>query len=235
MSPQPVSLQADAVLFDMDGTVVESTAVGVAIWTELAERHGLPVAEVVEYQYGRPARDTLSRFLPAGVELEPVLAELNHRELTWLDGIAEVPGARRLLDALPRDRVAIVTSASRPLAVARLTAAGLDVPAVLIGCDDVAVGKPDPECYREAARRLGVAVGACVVFEDAEAGLLSAVGAGAAPVVVGGLDSVAARGLPRVADLRAVAVAPGAGGAIELRLHGAQPATTDSTDTEEQA
>ena len=129
-------------------------------------------------------------------------AELVAQELTRTDGIVEIPGAGDLIRGLLADgaRVAVVTSAPRELAVVRLRAANVPVPEVLIAAEDVERGKPDPQGYLLAADRLGVPIAECVVFEDAEAGLLAAVASGARVVVVGAHASATTATLPRLAD-----------------------------------
>jgi sugar-phosphatase len=195
---------AGAYLFDMDGTLVDSHAVVEAVWTEFCERHALDPRVVLAFAHGRQAGDTVAHFLPslsdsARAEL---VAGLLAEEVTRTDGIVEVPGARRLLAALAERgaRVAIVTSAPRELALARLDAAGVGVPEVLVAAEDVERGKPDPSCYLLAASRLGVAIERCVVFEDAEAGLAAAVASGARVVVVGRHVSALTDRLERIPD-----------------------------------
>jgi mannitol-1-/sugar-/sorbitol-6-phosphatase len=191
-------------LFDMDGTLVDSHAVVEAVWTAFCERHGLDPQVVLSYVHGRQAGDTVAHFLPAlsGETRAELVAGLVVEEVTRTDGIVEVPGARRLLAALAERGapVAIVTSAPRELAVARLNAAGVVIPEVLVAAEDVERGKPDPSCYLLAAEQLGVPIEGCVVFEDAEAGLAAAVASGGRAVVVGGHVSATTDGLERIRD-----------------------------------
>ncbi|WP_306371287.1 HAD-IA family hydrolase [Nocardiopsis sp. CC223A] len=220
MSTDPTgrtALEVEAVLFDMDGTLVDSTRAVEDVWARFADRHGLVLADLLAYSHGRRTEDTLARFLPPGHDPEAVAEELEREETTRTDGITEIPGARRLLERLRGARTAVVTSASRPLAEARLAAAGLPLPGVLVAAEDVAAGKPDPAGYVAAAARLGVAPDRCLVLEDAEAGILAGLASGARTLVVGSHRSPATRGLDRVPDLRVVgADAAGHGGA---RLH----------------
>ncbi|WP_241704485.1 HAD-IA family hydrolase [Leifsonia shinshuensis] len=191
-------------LFDMDGTLVDSHAVVEAVWTEFCERHGLDPRVVISFAHGRQAGDTVAHFLPAlsRETRAELVSGLVVEEVTRTDGIVEVPGARRLLAALAERGapVAIVTSAPRELAIARLNAAGVGIPDVLVAAEDVERGKPDPSCYLLAAQRLGVPIAGCVVFEDAEAGLAAGVASGGRTVVVGGHVSATTDGLERIRD-----------------------------------
>ena len=202
-------------LFDMDGTLVDSHAVVEAVWTEFCSRHGLDPQVVLAYAHGRQAGDTIAHFLPALTDSTraDLVAGLLAEEVSRTDGIVEVPGARRLLAALAERGapVAIVTSAPRELAIARLNAAGVGIPDVLVAAEDVERGKPDPSCYLLAASRLGVPIERCVVFEDAEAGLVAAVASGGRAVVVGAHASATTDGLERIADY--TAAVPGIEGA----------------------
>ncbi len=125
-----------------------------------------------------------------------------------LDGMVAVPGAARLMAQLAASPAAVVTSAPRASAHARLTAAGLPLPQVLVAAEDVAVGKPDPQSYRLAAEQLGLAVADCIVFADGEAGIQAGVAAGARTVVLGDHRSPATAGLDRLTDLAALQVTP---------------------------
>lgn len=213
-------LRARALLFDMDGTLVDSTAVVEQIWADFSAAHGLDLAEVLAYSHGRQSPDTLRHFMPHLTDAE-VAAHRNTLEDNELDdvvGIVEVAGAGSLLTSLEGIPWAVVTSATRELATKRLRAAGiLDVP-LLVPADEIDKGKPHPEGYLRAAELLGVPAAECVVFEDAGAGIEAGLAAGAQVVVVGALDSPAARGLPRVADLSRVTAAKDAAGGVVVDL-----------------
>ena len=189
-----------ALLFDMDGTLVDSTAVVEQVWSEFADRYGADLQEVLLYAHGRLTIDTVRHFLPPGVDAYAAATELDADELERMDGIVEVPGAADLLHALQRAPLAVVTSASRELARRRMAAAGVVPPAVIVAAEDVTIGKPSPEGYQRAATILGVPAEDCVVFEDAEAGLHAALGSGGRPVVVGSHTSATTDGLPRLTD-----------------------------------
>jgi sugar-phosphatase len=195
--------EVDAALFDMDGTLLDSSAAVVASWTLFATEHGLDTAEVLGSIHGVRAGDSIARYLPAD-RVEAETQRLIARELALLDGIVEIPGAAQALRALPDAGipVAIVTSAPRELALARLGAAGIRAPEVVVTAEDIERGKPAPDGYLEAARRLGADPARCVVFEDAEAGIRAGIAAGARVIVVGQYASASTAGLARIADYR---------------------------------
>jgi sugar-phosphatase len=195
----PHLIRARAALFDMDGTLVDSTAVVETIWRSFADRFGLDRAMILASVHGVRAEDSVRRFAPPGSDVAGIVAELNAYELEHTEGTVEIPGAVAFLAALPRTRVALVTSASPALAAGRLAAAGVPSPDVVVTADDVLHGKPAPDGYLAAAERLGVLATDAVVFEDAEAGVLAGLAAGMHVVVVGGHESPSTEGLPRIA------------------------------------
>jgi sugar-phosphatase len=157
--------------------LVDSRAVVERTWQRWAERHGIDAAPFLGIAHGRRARDTLHAINPALARDEEV-AWLDAAELVDLDGLKPIPGAKEFLSSLPEHARAIVTSCSRALALQRLTAAGVPVPALLVTSDDVVNGKPAPDGYRLGAQRLGVDPGACLVFEDAPPGIAAGHAAG---------------------------------------------------------
>jgi beta-phosphoglucomutase-like phosphatase (HAD superfamily)/fucose permease len=163
-----------AVISDLDGVLIDSTAPTVRCWQKWGERHGLDGAAIQAGNHGRPARAVIAEHVDVH-HVEADAAWLAHAETTDTDGVVAMPGAGDVL-ALPR--VAIATSCPAPLARARLAAAGLPEPAVLVTADHVANGKPAPDPYLLAAERLGVDPAACVVLEDAPAGIASGRAAG---------------------------------------------------------
>ncbi|AHI01018.1 HAD-IA family hydrolase [Kutzneria albida] len=195
-----------ALLFDMDGTLVDSTAVVERAWRRFARRHDLDFAEIMASAHGRRSSETIRQHLPDEADIAGETARIDEEELADLDGILAVHGAADLLARLPADRWALVTSASLELATRRMAAAGLDLPPTVVTAEDVSLGKPDPQGYLLGARRLGVAPSQTLVFEDADAGLLAGLAAGASVVAVGGNAGAAAEGLVRVKDFREVQV-----------------------------
>jgi sugar-phosphatase len=167
-----------ALLFDLDGVLVDSTPAVTRVWSRWAIAHGFDPDEVVRRAHGRPSVATIRDYLPhADHQAENLKVESG--EIQDLEGVATLPGARELLGALPPDRWTIVTSCTRPLAEVRLRAAGLPIPERLLTCDDVTNGKPDPEPYLKGASLLGVPTSDCVVVEDAPAGIRAGKAAGA--------------------------------------------------------
>jgi sugar-phosphatase len=167
-----------ALLFDMDGVLVDSTPAVARVWTRWAARHGFDAAEVVHRAHGRPSITTVREYLPDGEHLAEN-KEIERDEVTDLDGIVPLPGALELLSALPRGRWTIVTSCSRRLAEVRLKTSGLPRPEVFVTSSDIQNGKPAPDPYLKGAEVLGFAPRDCVVVEDAPAGVRSGKAPGA--------------------------------------------------------
>jgi len=163
-----------AVISDLDGVLIDSSAPTVRSWAKWGDRHGIDGAAIQAGNHGRPARAVLAEHVPPH-HLDADADFLTHAETTDTEGVVAMPGAADVL-ALPQ--VAIATSCTAPLARARLAAAGLPEPAVLVTSDQVENGKPAPDPYLLAAERLGVDPAACVVFEDAPAGIQSGRAAG---------------------------------------------------------
>jgi sugar-phosphatase len=168
-----------AVLFDMDGTLVDSTPVVERVWSRWAAKHGFNVSEVATFAHGRPTAEVVRKFLP-GVDAVTEAASLLSEEELDPTPIRSIPGAiEAVASASQHAKWAVVTSASRKLAGLRLTLGGFPQPPVLISADDVVRGKPDPEGFRNAAEALGIPAEQCVVFEDTPAGLQAGYAAGA--------------------------------------------------------
>ncbi len=173
-----------AFLFDMDGTLINSIPSAIRAWTAWAERHGVDVAELMAVMHGVRAIETIRRFAPPGVDPQAEFEALLQAEIDDVADVVGIAGVAAFTATLPPDRWAIVTSAPRTLAEVRLRAAGLAPPAVMVTADDVAHGKPAPDCFLLAAERLGVAASDCLVWEDAPAGVAAGEAAGADVMVV---------------------------------------------------
>lgn len=171
-------IECDAVLLDMDGTLVDSKAIVERMWLVWADRHGIPAETILAVAHGRRTLETMRLVAPHLATPEEA-ARLDAMEALQKGGEVAVPGAKALLDALPAGRWAVVTSAVRQVASTRIAAVGLPSPAVLVGAEDVQEGKPSPEGYLHAAVCLGVPPHRCVVVEDTPAGIEAGRAAGA--------------------------------------------------------
>jgi mannitol-1-/sugar-/sorbitol-6-phosphatase len=172
------SIQCAAVLFDMDGVLVDSTPAVVRVWTIWARAHGFDPDEVVHKAHGRPSLATIRELLPNG-DHEAENREVERREIEDIADVVALPGALNLLQSIPQQRWAVVTSATRALAEVRLRAAGLPAPNHLVTATDLQRGKPFPDPYLKGAEVLGIAPVECVVAEDAASGIRSGKAAGA--------------------------------------------------------
>ncbi|WP_338576533.1 HAD family hydrolase [Pseudomonas canadensis] len=173
-----------AFLFDMDGTLLNSIAAAERVWSIWAERHGLEVAAFLATIHGARAIDTITRQALPGVDPELEARWITQAEISDVEGVVAIPGAVTFLNSLPDAQWALVTSAPRELALRRLQAAGIAPPAIMVTAEDVANGKPNPDCYVLGAQRLGVPVQDCLVFEDATVGIRAGEAAGADVMVV---------------------------------------------------
>lgn len=184
MSTVRACFACDAILFDMDGVLVDSMAQIESLLREWAADRGLEPESVVRLSHGRRDVDVVRLSAPHLNPTEEV-AWIQQREVADATRIQALPGAHRLLSSVPVDRWAVVTSGPRAVAQARFRAAGLPMPNILVTSDDVANGKPDPEGYLQAARRLDKNPAQCLVVEDAPAGVTAARSAGMRVVGVG--------------------------------------------------
>lgn len=208
----------EAVLFDNDGTLTDSTAAVERAWQAWAADHGVPLERLGGF-HGVPSRGIVAAVVDDHVDVDRATADIDRRELEDLEGVLPLPGAAEALAALP-GRTALVTSASRELADLRLAAAGLVPPEAFITADDITRGKPDPQPYLRAAERLGVDPARCLVVEDAPAGLRSGRAAGAATLAV--TTTSTAEALNDLADLvvtdLSAVVFEVVGGGVRVRL-----------------
>lgn len=181
------TVTADAVLFDLDGVLVDSTAAVEDHWRDFAARHDLPVDELLVGLHGRRMIEIMAGAAP---HLSPAALRDEADRMERIEaegaraGTRAQPGSLALVAALAGRPWAIATSGTRPVALARIEAVGLPDPPVLVTGEDVAHGKPDPAPYLLAARRLGVDPVRCVVVEDAPSGVRAARVAGCTVIAV---------------------------------------------------
>jgi len=208
-------LRVEGMLFDMDGVLVSSIASANRCWKLWAKHYGVANWQDVEIPHGTRAEEIVQLLAPH-VDVAEGLHRIEDMEIADVHDIVTLPGARDLLQSMPLERWAIVTSATDRLLQARLRAAGLPQPDRLISANVVTRGKPDPQPYLMGAARLGVAATDCLVFEDAPSGVRAGVAAGARVVGVLGTtpaETLLAEGaswlVPSLAAVRAIAGADG--------------------------
>jgi sugar-phosphatase len=173
----PRTFRCQAILFDLDGVLVDSQECVERTWRNWAARHRLDPARVIDAAHGRRAIDTIRALAPS-LDADAELAALIATEATATEGVHEIPGARELVRALPPGRWAVVTSGTRAVAEFRLRHGRIPIPDVMICADEIERGKPDPQGYLRAAARLGVPPAKCVVVEDAPPGIDAGIAAG---------------------------------------------------------
>jgi sugar-phosphatase len=174
----------EALLFDLDGVLVDSTASVTRSWSRWAVEYGVS-AQALQENHGQPAQALVKRLLGAD-QVAAGLARIEDIEVDDAASVAAIPGAHEAFAALPDHRRAVVTSGTPPIATARLRTAGFPLPATLVTADDVPRGKPDPAPYLLAAQRLGLPPERCLAVEDAPAGIASAQAAGCQVLAVTG-------------------------------------------------
>jgi mannitol-1-/sugar-/sorbitol-6-phosphatase len=162
-----------AILFDMDGVLIDSAPAVERVWRTWAAVHGFDPIKVIAQAHGHRSVETIRAVAP-NMDAEKENLVVEQMEIDDKEGVIALPGAADLLRRLPAERLAIVTSATRPLAEARLAYAGLPVPQHMITADDVVNGKPSPEPYLKGAELLSFPARDCLVFEDTPAGIASA-------------------------------------------------------------
>ena len=172
-----MELRCEAILLDMDGTLVDSTECVERQWRRWAERHGLELEPILKVSHGRVTLETIQLVAPH-LATEEEVRSLDVAEAEDTGGIKAVRGAVAFVSALPPDRWAVVTSAPRRLARVRLESAGIPMPRWIVCADDVSRGKPHPEPYLTAASLVGYPPQSCLAIEDARAGVEAARAAG---------------------------------------------------------
>lgn len=191
-----MTFRAEAILFDLDGTLVHSIVAVDRAWTRFAIRHNLDPASVLPQIHGRRALDSIQLLLPH-VDAEAESAVLRAWESEDTEGISLVPGALEFLRSLPSDRWGIVTSGTQDVASARLQAVGIPQPKVFVTGEQVINGKPSPDAYLLGAERLMIPPDCCLVFEDVLAGYLAGKAAGMQVVAITSSPT-----LPKPADAK---------------------------------
>lgn len=171
------TLNCQAILFDLDGTLVESVSFIERLWQDWGVQHGVTPQRMSEVMHGRPAVEIINIVAPH-LSIRDEVYALETDEISRMEGMRTYTGARELLGSLPPRQWAIVTSGSLRVASARLDYAKLPKPEVFITADDVKAGKPAPDAYLLAAKRLGIKPLDCVVVEDAPAGVRAGKAAG---------------------------------------------------------
>ena len=172
-----MEFRCSALLFDLDGVLVDSRAVIERHWKRWALERELDISKVLEAAHGRRTVESIRLVAPA-LDAMREATELAATEAPDTEGLVEIEGARKLLASLPAEKWAVVTSGIRVAAETRLRHVALPMPAVLVTADDVLQGKPDPEGFLSAAQRLHVPPTDCLVIEDAPAGVAAAKTAG---------------------------------------------------------
>src|SRR6516162_10189538 len=178
-----MEITCSAVLFDLDGVLVDSTPAVARVWSGWAHEHGFDPVEVVRRAHGRPSLSTIRDLLPHADHVTEN-REVERREIEDTDGVVPLPGAAELLQKLPAGSWTIVTSCTRRLAEVRLRAAGLRIPNDMVASTDITHGKPHPEPYLKAACVLGFSPENCLVAEDAPAGIRAGKAAGARVIAI---------------------------------------------------
>lgn len=172
-----IEIHCAALLFDLDGVLINSTPAVARVWRTWAIEHGFSPEEVVSRAHGRPSLTTVREYLP-NADHDAENREVERREIADLVGVVPLSGALELLSSLPMDRWTIVTSCTRALAEVRIKAAGLPLPPKLITSNDIKHGKPNAEPFLKGASLLGFSANECVVLEDVPAGVQAGKAAG---------------------------------------------------------
>lgn len=167
------ALVCKAILFDLDGVLVDSAECVERAWRSWSAQHGLNAEDVIAIAHGRRTIETVRAVAP-NLDVLNEVAALELREGMTSEGIYEIEGARPLIARLPTDRWAVVTSGTRAIASFRLNLVEIPIPEVMVCADEISHGKPHPEGYLTAASRLGFEPNDCVVIEDTPPGIEAA-------------------------------------------------------------
>ncbi len=176
-------IECEGILFDLDGVLVDSTPAVARVWAWWAKQHRFDPEDTVRRAHGRPSISTIRELLPHA-DYEAENREVERREIEDVEGVVPLPGTVELLQSLPLDRWAIVTSCTKKLAHVRIRAAGLPEPKFIVTSSDIKRGKPDPEPYLKGAKAISLSPNNCLVIEDAPAGIRSGKAAGAVVIAL---------------------------------------------------
>jgi sugar-phosphatase len=208
-----------AILFDLDGVLVDSTRSVERQWRTWAREHGIDGDKVMTVGHGVRAVEVVRAVAPH-LDAEAEVRKLEAREAVDQDGVAAMPGAIELVGSIPEGRWGVVTSGTRHLATARLRLFGIPIPKVLVTSDEVVKGKPHPEPYLKGAELLGVNPAECLVIEDAPAGIQSAHASGMTVIALA--STYPASALSEADDvvqkLQQIRVAQDGGGMLEISI-----------------
>ena len=199
-----VSLRVDGLLLDCDGVLVDSHSAAAVAWNQWAKRWAPGFDFNRDVEHGRRITDLVAELISTPSDVGAAAADLMQQELDHAADVVAMPGARQLLDSIPRGSWAVVTSGGRAIATARMASAGLVPADVLVTGEDVEHGKPFPDPYVLAAQRLQVSPRRCAVFEDAPAGIAAARAADVVTIIGVGAIAATARVTVAVADQRGV-------------------------------
>ncbi|KAF9193829.1 hypothetical protein BGZ51_002152 [Haplosporangium sp. Z 767] len=184
---EPFPIRCRGLLFDMDGTLIDTTVIVERHWEVWCKAHDIDFNSLIATSHGRPSIEILKQWAPAHLQEEyqsPVYIQKLESNVTYdEDGMILIPGAIELLKSLPSNMWAVVTSAGLEMATQRFKQTGLTTPPILITASHITRGKPHPEGYMSAAAQLGLDPKDCVVFEDAPAGIRAGVASGAKAVI----------------------------------------------------
>lgn len=213
-----LTLNCQAILFDLDGTLVDSATRVERLWVEWSKKRGIDTGWLLEVMHGRRADETI-RIVAPHLSWQDEFRVLEAEEIADMDGVRPYPSALEMLDSLSPRQWAIVTSGTRRVAGARMRHVGLPTPEVFITADDVKIGKPAPDGYLLAASRLRVQPSQCVVIEDAPAGIQAGKSAGMRVIAVAStLTSEALNqadiAVRHLSDIKLSSAAPG----IQIRI-----------------
>lgn len=200
-------IKTQCVLFDLDGTLVQSDLATVRVYARWARRRGLDPDAVTRCVLGRTTLDNVKSWAPAGSDIHAEAAELARCLREDTEGVTAMPGAAQLLQSIPKGRWAVVTNGDRALALSLLRAAGLPAPRLLIASGDVARGKPSPEGFLLAAKRLAIDPARGLIFEDSRVGVEAARASGARVIAIAGkLSPEELEQQPYITDMRGLTI-----------------------------